>query len=40
MRMWEPGDPIEGGNDTGIPDVKYFDYLKDKSDDNDYRGND
>lgn len=29
--MWEPGDPIEGGNDTGIPDIKYFDYLKDKS---------
>jgi tetratricopeptide (TPR) repeat protein len=36
MRMWEPGDPIEGGNDTGIPDVKYFDYLRDKSDDDDY----
>ena len=28
MRMWEAGDPIEGGNDTGIPDVEYFDYLK------------
>ena len=40
MRMWEPGDPIEGGNDTGIPDVKYFDYLKDKSEDNDYRYSD
>ena len=36
MRMWEPGDPIEGGNDTGIPDIKYFDYLKDKSGDDDY----
>ena len=40
MRMWEPGDPIEGGNDTGIPDIKYFDYLKDKSEDNDYRYSD
>ena len=36
MRMWEPGDPIEGGNDTGIPNIKYFDYLKDKSSDEDY----
>ena len=29
MRMWEPGDPIEGGNDTGIPNIKYFDYPSD-----------
>ena len=40
MRMWEPGDPIEGGNDTEIPDVKYFDYLKDGSGDDDYCPND
>ena len=40
LRMWEPGDPIEGGNDTGIPDVKYFDYLKDgDEDDDDYYDN-
>ena len=31
MRMWEAGDPIEGGNEIGILDVDYFDYLKDKS---------
>jgi tetratricopeptide (TPR) repeat protein len=36
MRQWEAGDPIEGGNDTGIPDTKYFDYLKGGSDDDDY----
>lgn len=36
MRMWEAGDPIEGGNEIGIPDVDYFDYLKDKSYDDDY----
>lgn len=28
MKMWEAGAPIEGGNDTGIPDVKYFSYLR------------
>lgn len=37
MRMWEAGDPIEGGNDTGIPDVEYFDYLKDRSYDEENR---
>lgn len=31
--MWEAGAPIEGGNDTGIPDVRYFNYLKSSSDD-------
>jgi tetratricopeptide (TPR) repeat protein len=40
MRMWEPGDPIEGGNATGIPDVDYFDYLRVESDDDYYRNND
>lgn len=44
MRMWEPGDPIEGGNDTGIPDIPYFDYLKGKDSNNqhsrDYDGYD
>lgn len=33
MRMWEAGAPIEGGNEIGIPDVDYFDYLKERSDD-------
>ncbi|WP_406533273.1 tetratricopeptide repeat protein [Methanobrevibacter sp.] len=37
MRMWEAGDPIEGGNDTGIPDVEYFDYLKGRSYDEENR---
>ena len=39
MRMWEPGDPIEGGNATGIPDVDYFDYLRINYDDDDYYRN-
>lgn len=30
------GDPIGDGNDMGVSDIKYFDYLKDKSDDEDY----
>lgn len=34
--MWEAGTPIEGGNDTGIPDVKYFNYLKSSYDDEHY----
>lgn len=36
MRQWQAGDPIEGGNEIGVPDIYYFDYLKDRSDD-DYR---
>ena len=31
LRMWEAGAPIEGGNEIGIPDVDYFDYLKDRT---------
>lgn len=38
MRMWEPGDPIEGGNDTGIPDIPYFEYLRGEYGDDDYYG--
>ena len=33
MREWQVGDPIGDGNDLGVPDIKYFDYLRDKSDD-------
>lgn len=40
MRMWEPGDPIEGGNAIGIPDVDYFDYLRTGSRRDDRRSRD
>ena len=33
MREWQVGDPIGDGNDIGVPDIKYMDYLKN----NDYR---
>ena len=36
MKMWEAGAPIEGGNDTGIPDVKYFSYLRGHGDDDEH----
>lgn len=28
MREWQVGDPIGDGNDIGVPDIKYMDYLK------------
>ena len=28
MREWQVGDPIGEGNDIGVPDIKYMDYLK------------
>ena len=28
MREWQVGDPIGDGNDIGVPDVPYMDYLK------------
>ena len=28
MREWQVGDPIGDGNDIGVPDVAYMDYLK------------
>lgn len=31
MREWQVGDPIGDGNDIGVPDVKYMDYLKNNS---------
>lgn len=40
MREWQAGDPIGDGNDIGVPDIKYFDYLKDKSGDDDYYSSD
>ena len=33
MREWQVGDPIGDGNDIGVPDVKYMDYLKNKDND-------
>jgi tetratricopeptide (TPR) repeat protein len=36
LKMWEAGAPIGDGNEIGIPDIEYFDYLKDKSGDNDH----
>ena len=33
MREWQVGDPIGDGNDLGVPDIEYLDYLRDKSDD-------
>ena len=39
MREWQVGDPIGDGNDIGIPDVKYMDYLKNKDDDAPIRNN-
>ena len=30
MREWQIGDPIGDGNDIGVPDIPYLDYLKDK----------
>ncbi len=36
MREWQVGDPIGDGNDLGVPDIGYFDYLRDKSDDESY----
>ena len=33
MREWQVGDPTGDGNDIGVPDVKYMDYLKNKDDD-------
>ena len=29
MREWQVGDPVGDGNDIGVPDIKYMDYLKD-----------
>lgn len=28
MREWQIGDPAGDGNDIGIPDIPYMDYLK------------
>lgn len=28
MREWQVGDPVGDGNDIGVPDTKYMDYLK------------
>lgn len=33
MREWQVGDPIGDGNDIGVPDVRYMDYLKNRDDD-------
>ena len=33
MREWQVGDLIGDGNDIGVPDVKYMDYLKNKDND-------
>lgn len=30
MREWQAGDPIGDGNDIGVPDIPYMDYLKGK----------
>jgi tetratricopeptide (TPR) repeat protein len=32
MREWQVGDPICDGNDIGVPDVRYMDYLKNRDD--------
>ena len=29
MREWQVGDPVGNGNDIGVPDIPYMDYLKD-----------
>ena len=29
MREWKIGDPMGDGNDIGVPDIRYMDYLKD-----------
>ena len=29
MREWQVGDPVGDGNDIGVPDIPYMDYLKD-----------
>ena len=28
MREWQVGDPVGDGNDIGVPDIPYMDYLK------------
>ena len=28
MREWQVGDPAGDGNDIGVPDTRYMDYLK------------
>ncbi len=33
MREWQVGDPIGDGNDIGVPDIPYMDYLKNSEDD-------
>ena len=30
MREWQVGDPVGDGNDIGVPDTRYLDYLKDR----------
>jgi len=41
MREWQVGDPIGDGNDIGVPDIPYLDYLKDRDDDyQEYGGRD
>ena len=32
MRKWQVGDPIGDGNDIGVPDIPYMDYLKNNTD--------
>ena len=30
MREWQVGDPVGDGNDIGVPDTRYLDYLKNR----------
>ena len=35
MREWQVGDPAGDGNDIGVPDIEYMDYLKEDDDSED-----
>ena len=37
MREWQVGDPVGDGNDIGVPDTRYMDYLRQR--DRDSSGN-
>jgi Flp pilus assembly protein TadD len=39
MREWQVGDPIGDGNDIGVPDTKYLNYLKNNDYDAPIRNN-
>lgn len=38
MREWQVGDPMGTGEDLGVPDIPYMDYLREKGDDSSYDG--